>query len=72
MDLFTKYRRVDNKRLSTIYIEQEPVPGRRRRRYRILPRQDDMQVLVDALSRESAKAIFEREFHVEAGMVKEV
>lgn len=72
MELFTKYHRTDSKRLNTIYLEQEAVPGREQTRFRILPRQNDMQVLVDAISQESAKSIYEREFHNETRSVTEV
>lgn len=62
MLLFDKYTRTDNTRYKSIYLEQEPVPNRRQYRWRCLPFQDGMAVLVTALTEEHARQFYEREF----------
>lgn len=71
MELFTKYYRNDVPKFRTIYLEQERIGPRKPTRYRVEPRQDDMQVLVDAYTPEYARSIYELEFHVEATNVTE-
>lgn len=71
MELFTKYWRNDVTRYATIYLEQERIGVRKQTRYKVEPRIDGLQVIVDAYSPEYARSIYEREFHVEALSVTE-
>lgn len=69
MELFTRYIRTDSPRLNTVYLEQEAIPARERVRYKVEPRQDGMQVIVDAYTPEAAQSIYEREFHARVSRV---
>jgi hypothetical protein len=72
MELFTNYQRTEARRYATIFLEQERIGHRKHTRYKVEPKQDGLQVLVDAYSPEYARSIYEREFHVEATSVTEV